>query len=109
MAQISGEGQACISCHTSMPYGLVEPLLPGLARSRHLISEEGKAQIDSAVAWIDTQLTNPYPSEPRHNRHITGDNTFPEFQENIYANAGHMWSFLAKTVHKNESAPWRSD
>ena len=29
MAKISGEGKACISCHTSMPYGLVEPLLPG--------------------------------------------------------------------------------
>ena len=28
-ALISGEGAACISCHTSLPYALVEPLLPG--------------------------------------------------------------------------------
>ncbi len=27
MALISGEGRACISCHTSLPYALVEPLL----------------------------------------------------------------------------------
>lgn len=27
MALISGEGKACISCHTSLPYALVEPLL----------------------------------------------------------------------------------
>lgn len=26
-ARIAGEGQACISCHTSLPYALVEPLL----------------------------------------------------------------------------------
>jgi hypothetical protein len=28
-AKLSGEGEACISCHTSVPYALVEPLLPG--------------------------------------------------------------------------------
>jgi hypothetical protein len=28
-ATVSGEGKACISCHTSLPYALVEPLLPG--------------------------------------------------------------------------------
>jgi len=26
-ARISGEGKACVSCHTSLPYALVEPLL----------------------------------------------------------------------------------
>ena len=26
-ARISGEGKSCISCHTSLPYALVEPLL----------------------------------------------------------------------------------
>jgi hypothetical protein len=29
MAKVSGEGEACVSCHTSLPYALVEPLLPG--------------------------------------------------------------------------------
>ncbi len=29
MALVSGEGTACISCHTSLPYALVEPLLAG--------------------------------------------------------------------------------
>jgi hypothetical protein len=28
-ARISGEGTACVSCHTSLPFALVEPLLPG--------------------------------------------------------------------------------
>jgi hypothetical protein len=28
LARISGDGNACISCHTSLPYALVEPLLP---------------------------------------------------------------------------------
>ena len=28
-ATVSGEGKACVSCHTSLPYALVEPLLPG--------------------------------------------------------------------------------
>ncbi|MDA0206650.1 MAG: hypothetical protein O2795_15040 [Acidobacteria bacterium] len=28
-ALIAGEGRACISCHTSLPYALVEPLLEG--------------------------------------------------------------------------------
>ena len=28
-ARISGDGVACVSCHTSLPYALVEPLLPG--------------------------------------------------------------------------------
>jgi hypothetical protein len=78
-----------------------------LARSRHLLSDDGEAQLDRAIAWIDKELANPYPAEPRHNRHGSGDNTFPTFRNNIYTNAGHMWSFLAKTVHENESAPWR--
>lgn len=28
-ARISGESAACVSCHTSLPYALVEPLIPG--------------------------------------------------------------------------------
>lgn len=29
VANIAGQGQSCISCHTSLPYALVEPLLEG--------------------------------------------------------------------------------
>jgi len=80
-----------------------------LARSRHLIPQEKRAGLDEAVVWIERELGNPYPAEPRHNKHNSGEKGLPQFRNNIYTNAGHMWAFLAKAVHKNESAPWRAD
>lgn len=80
-----------------------------LARSSHLIPEKDKGRMDKAVEWIDAQLANPYPAEPRHNKHNSGDKGLPQFRNNIYTNAGHMWAFLAKTAHENDKAPWRSD
>jgi len=80
-----------------------------LARSRHLIPQEKRAGLDEAVVWIERELGNPYPAEPRHNKHNSGEKGLPQFRNNIYTNAGHMWAFLAKAVHKNESAPWRAE
>ncbi len=48
MALISGEGKACISCHTSLPYALVEPLLVDEHRAYRDLIEN----IDSRIlAW----------------------------------------------------------
>jgi hypothetical protein len=80
-----------------------------LARSQHLIPGEHKEKVDNAVAWIDRQLANPYPAEPRNNRHNSADAEMPQFRNNLYTNAGHMWAFLAKTVHENNKAPWMAD
>jgi len=80
-----------------------------LARSQHLIPGEHKKSTDRAVAWIDRQLANPYPAEPRNNRHNSADAEMPQFRNNLYTNAGHMWAFLARTIHENKKAPWIAD
>jgi hypothetical protein len=77
-----------------------------LARNRSLLGDEGAHRLDDAVAWIERQLANPYPTEPRYNRHDTGDADLPEFRNNLYTNAGHMWAYLARTVHAEQAAPW---
>ena len=77
-----------------------------LARNPALLGDEGGGQLDNAVAWIERQLANPYPEEPRYNTHDTGDDDLPEFRNNLYTNAGHMWAYLAKDVHSEQSAPW---
>jgi len=63
-------------------------------------------QLDNAVAWIDVQLANPYPAEPRHNRHGSADSQLPELRDSLYTNAGHMWAFVAKTAYESQTAPW---
>ncbi len=80
-----------------------------LARSHHLLSGEDKGRMDKAIAWINRQLANPYPAEPRHNRHDSADEDLPEFRNNLYTNAGHMWAYLARTVHVDKKAPWVTD
>jgi len=77
-----------------------------LARSQHLIGEDNDAKLEKANEWIAKQLVDPYPAEPRNNRHESAEEEFPAFRNNIYTNAGHMWAFLAKTVYENGSAPW---
>lgn len=79
-----------------------------LTRGSHLLSAVDRERLDNSVAWINRRLKDPYPAEPRHNRHSSGDKGLPQFRNNIYTNAGHMWSFLAKTVHENKKAPWRN-
>ncbi|MFQ5641378.1 MAG: hypothetical protein ACE5IR_25645 [bacterium] len=80
-----------------------------LARNLHQISGDDKAQLDKAVAWIERQLQNPYPAEPRHNKHESAEAELPEFRNNLYTNAGHMWAFLARTVYKGQKPPWVVD
>lgn len=80
-----------------------------LTRSRHLLPAEQQTKLDQSVAWIDQQLSNPYPDGPRYNRHNSGDGGLPEFRNNLYTNAGHMWAFLAKTAHQKGMAPWSGD
>ena len=77
-----------------------------LTRSRHLLCSDQKTGIADAVAWIDRQLSNPYPDGPRYNKHGTGDAFLPEFRNNLYTNGGHMWAFLAKASHVKGQAPW---
>ena len=62
-----------------------------------------------AGAWIERELANPYPDGPRFNRHTTGDTEVPEFRNNLYTNAGHMWSFLARETLGVGHAPWMAD
>jgi len=78
-----------------------------LARRAALGRESLQAPLDYAVAWIDKELANPYPAEPRYNRHGTAPIELPEFRNNLYTNAGHMWAFLAKVAHERGGAPWR--
>ncbi len=80
-----------------------------LARHHSLAPGEDGEYLDKAVAWIDVQLANPYPAEPRHNRHGSGDNQLPEFRNNLYTNGGHMWAFLARTAYESRTAPWGTD
>ena len=58
-ARIAGEGRTCISCHTSLPYALVEPLLPGdYPAYRDLL-----ANIDNRImTWSDN---SPWYAEPK--------------------------------------------
>lgn len=77
-----------------------------LTRQIPLLDEEAEKQLDRAVAWIETQIANPYPAEPRYNRHDSADKDLPEFRNQLYTNAGHMWAYLARTVHAEQRAPW---
>ena len=49
-ALIAGEGEACVSCHTSLPYALVEPLLPGSDPAYNELLENIDARIRT---WSD--------------------------------------------------------
>jgi len=80
-----------------------------LTRSHHLLSDEQQTKLDQSVAWIDQELANPYPDGPRYNRHNSGAGGLPEFRNNLYTNAGHMWGFLAMTAHRKGTAPWSGD
>jgi len=80
-----------------------------LTRSQPLISTEQTEQLNNAVAWIDRQLANPYPAEPRNNRMNSGEGGLPEFRHNLYTNAGHMWAYIARTAHKNQRSPWATN
>ena len=77
-----------------------------LARHHSLASNEPGEYLDEAVSWINVQLADPYPAEPRHNRHGSAESQLPEFRNNIYTNAGHMWAFLAKTAYEKQTALW---
>jgi len=77
-----------------------------LARYYGVATDEPGDHLYKAVAWIDIQLANPYPAEPRHNRHGSADSQLPEFRDHLYANGGHMWAFLAKTAYESQEAPW---
>jgi hypothetical protein len=80
-----------------------------LERSRRLLTSEQGASLDKAVVWIERELANPYPAGPRYNKHESSDASVPEFRNSLYTNAGHMWSFLAKTAHSKGQAPWSQD
>lgn len=57
-------------------------------------------------SYLDLQLANPYPAEPRHNRHGSTDSQLSGFRNNLYTNGGHMWAFLARTAYEGQKAPW---
>jgi hypothetical protein len=77
-----------------------------LARNRSFLDDDGTRQMAAANTWIEAELTNPYPAGPRHNRHVTGDEDLPEFRNQLYTNAGHMWAYLARIAHSKPEAPW---
>ncbi len=80
-----------------------------LSRADRYLSDENRAQLKKAISWIDRELANPYPDGPRYNRHDSVDAEFPEFRNNLYTNAGHMWAFLAKIAYREQVAPWATD
>ncbi len=80
-----------------------------LARNLRLLSPDQKQSIADAVAWIDRQLSRPYPDAIRHNKHGSNDAELPEFRDNLYTNAGHMWAFLAKQSYRTGKIPWAKD
>ncbi len=59
MALISGEGKACISCHTSLPYALVEPLLVDEYRAYQDLIEN----IDNRI--LTWSSNTPWYSHPK--------------------------------------------
>ena len=77
-----------------------------LSRYRQLAAADNDINLERSVAWIKQKLADPYPAEPRNNRHESADEEFPKFRNNIYTNAGHMWAFLAKTVYEDGRTPW---
>lgn len=79
-----------------------------LARRSTLVSGELTEPLQQAVAWIDGELANPYPAEPRYNRHASSDHIVPHFRNNLSTNAGHMWALLARTAYQRQAAPWRT-
>ncbi len=83
--------------------------LLALLRNRHRLEAEHAVRLDKAVEWIDRQLGNPYPAGPRYNTHGSSDTEMPEFRDNLYANAGAMWSYVAKKTYELERAPWGDD
>lgn len=80
-----------------------------LARAGRHLSDGNQVQLEKAIAWIDRELANPYPDGPRYNRHESADAELPEFRNNLYTNAGHMWAFLAKIAYREQTAPWATD
>lgn len=77
-----------------------------LSRNQQLAAAKNGVKLERSIAWIKQKLADPYPSEPRNNRHESADEEFPQFRNNIYTNAGHMWAFLAKTVYEDGRTPW---
>lgn len=80
-----------------------------LVRYHSLAASGSEVYLDKAIAWIDGQLANPYPAEPRNNKHNSLDIQVPRFRNNLYTNAGHMWAFLARTAYERRRAPWVVD
>jgi hypothetical protein len=80
-----------------------------LSRNQQLAAAKNSVKLDGSIAWIKQKLADPYPAEPRNNRHESADEEFPHFRNNIYTNAGHMWAFLAKTVYEDGRAPWDNE
>ena len=80
-----------------------------LARSDWFASDDHPDSLGKAMVWIDRQLADPYPSEPLHNRHDSAEQDLPEFRNNLYTHAGHMWAYLARTALKTQKAPWARD
>lgn len=77
-----------------------------LARSHQRAGVAPPEELQRAVTWIGRTLQDPYPAEPRINRHESAEAEFPRFRNNVYTNAGHMWAYLARTVYEDGSAPW---
>jgi hypothetical protein len=80
-----------------------------LVRSGRYLPDGSRLQLEKAITWIDRELANPYPDGPRYNRHNSVEAEFPEFRNNLYTNAGHMWAFLAKIAYREQTAPWATD
>ena len=53
-ARISGEGKSCISCHTSLPYALVEPLL----KDDYQAYQDMLENIDNRVVPLTSDVEN---------------------------------------------------
>lgn len=78
-----------------------------LERNKHLIPSNKVGSTQLANTWLTAQLNNPFPAEPRHNRHSTNDKMLPELRDNLYANAGAMWAYIANWTYKMQRAPWQ--
>jgi len=80
-----------------------------LARRAAAVGSERLAgPLADAMAWIDPVLADPFPAEPRYNRHSSAEVELPKFRNHLYTNAGHMWAFLARTAYARQAAPWRA-
>jgi NAD(P)-dependent dehydrogenase (short-subunit alcohol dehydrogenase family) len=80
-----------------------------LSRNQHRVPDGGMESLEKSAKWMTRDLANPYPAGQRYNVHNSGATELPEFRDNLYSNAGSMWSFLAKYIHDEGRVAWESE